>query len=94
MSDVIEPFEWDEANIGHIAKHGITPQDAEEVVRNQPLTLCVSLRFGELRRNELGATAAGRVLIVVTVARGYRIRVVTAWPADKGMRHLWNLSRR
>jgi hypothetical protein len=29
-------FDWDEFNAGHIARHGITPQEVEQVLRNDP----------------------------------------------------------
>jgi len=31
-------FDWDDANRGHIAAHGITPEEAEQVVQNIPST--------------------------------------------------------
>ncbi len=43
-----EFFDWDEANIGHIAEHGVTPSEAEEVIGNQPLDLDYELREGEI----------------------------------------------
>ena len=29
-------FDWDEDNIAHIASHGVTPEEAEQVLRNDP----------------------------------------------------------
>lgn len=29
-------FDWDQDNIAHIARHDITPQEAEQVLRNYP----------------------------------------------------------
>ena len=29
-------FEWDDNNEGHLARHGITPDEAEQVVLNGP----------------------------------------------------------
>jgi hypothetical protein len=37
-ADGIE-FDWDEANMRHIARHGVTPEEAEEAVTNDPLEL-------------------------------------------------------
>jgi uncharacterized DUF497 family protein len=37
-ADGIE-FDWDEANLRHVARHGVTPEEAEEVVANDPLEL-------------------------------------------------------
>jgi hypothetical protein len=86
---VLEPFEWDEANIAHLARHGITPQEAEEVLSNHPLFVRVDLRGDELRRCEFGATRSGRILVVITTARAYKIRVITSWPADRALRAVW-----
>ena len=77
MSAVDEPFEWDEANIAHLARHGVSPAQAEEVIRSMPLILGLDLRSGELRRREVGETQEGEVLTIVSIARGYNIRVVT-----------------
>jgi len=30
-------FDWDEANQRHLARHNVTPQEAEEVVLGDPL---------------------------------------------------------
>lgn len=79
-------FDWDEQNIGHLARHQISPAEAEEVVRNRPLDLEAQLRNGEERLPHIGETDAGRILIVVTTMQGKKIRVVTAWPGNKNSR--------
>jgi uncharacterized protein len=76
-------FDWDEANVGHIARHGIQPVEAEEVVLNDPLDLGVEAVEGEERYLNLGATSQGRVLLVVTTWREERVRVVTAFEPIK-----------
>ena len=42
-------FDWDHANINHIARHGITSEEAEQVVLNDPMDLPMQLRDGEER---------------------------------------------
>ncbi len=32
-------FDWDEANVGHVARHGVLPEEAEQVVLNDPVDL-------------------------------------------------------
>ena len=32
-------FDWDEANIGHVARHGVLPDETEQVILNDPLDL-------------------------------------------------------
>ena len=79
-------FDWDELNIRHLALHGIALEEAEQAVRNRPLDLSSELRNGEERVSHIGETDAGRILIVVTTVSGKKIRVVTAWPANKNYR--------
>ena len=71
-------FDWDEANIGHVARHRVLPEEAEQVILNNPLDLGMESAEGEERCVSLGATSRGRVLLVVTTWRGERVRVVTA----------------
>jgi uncharacterized DUF497 family protein len=79
-------FDWDNENIEHFAKHQITPSEAEQVVLNRPIDLEAELRNGEERVPHIGETDAGRILIVVTTMQGKKVRVVTAWPANKNYR--------
>lgn len=62
-------FDWDEANIAHIAEHDVLPHEAEEVIDNQPLYLDHSVEDGEERYREMGETLTGRVLVVVSTLR-------------------------
>jgi len=82
-------FDWDEANIQHLAAHGVTPMEAEEVLQNEPLELDVQIRAGEERFTQLGETEAGRILFVIVTWRGNLIRVVTAYPAKLKWRRLY-----
>ena len=84
-----ELFDWDDANIAHIAAHGVSPSEAEEVIANQPLDLDYELREGEMRLRQVGRTAAGRILTVVSTFRGDLTRVVAAYPASKFLRTLY-----
>jgi hypothetical protein len=80
------PFDWDEANIAHIAEHDVTPSEAEEVITNHPLDLGYVPRNGEVRLRQAGETAAGRILAVITTVRNGLTRVVTAYPASRALR--------
>ena len=82
-------FEWDAANAAHIARHHITPEEAEQVVSGAALLLESEERGGEERHTELGETDDGRLLVVVWTWRGRRIRVITAFPANRKWRALW-----
>ena len=76
-------FDWDEANIGHIARHSVTPEEAEPVILNEPVDLGMENMEGEERQLNLGATKRGRVLLVVTTWRENQIRVVTSFEPIK-----------
>jgi uncharacterized DUF497 family protein len=83
-------FHWDENNRNHIAKHGITPEEAEQIVNDDPIDITVNLRNREERTVQIGETDAGRVLLVVTTWRDEKVRVVTAYPAGKKLRELYS----
>lgn len=81
----IEDFDWDEANLGHIARHGVEPWEAEEaIVDPDRVGASAHKTPGEQRFAVVGATGAGRMLFVVFTQRGERLRVVTARNADDG----------
>jgi uncharacterized DUF497 family protein len=86
-------FEWDISNISHIALHGVTPVEAEQVILNDPFDLDMQDSDGEERIPQVGATDSGRVLLVVTTWRGESIRVVTAFPAPRALRKLYAAKR-
>jgi uncharacterized DUF497 family protein len=79
-------FIWDSANTAHIAIHGVTPEEAEQVIQNDPLDLERQIRNHEERFVHLGETNSGRVLFVIVAVREDSLRVVTAFPADKAAR--------
>ena len=76
-------FDWDEANIGHVARHSVLPEEAEQVILNDPVDLRIEVVEGDDRYLSLGATVQGRVLLVVTTRRQDRVRVVTAFEPIK-----------
>ena len=53
-------FDWDEANIGHVARHNVLPEEAEQVILNNPVDLGMDMVEGEERYLNLGATAKHR----------------------------------
>ena len=52
-------FDWDDANHVHIARHGIAPAEAEQIVLGASLPLESGERSGEIRHTELGETTEG-----------------------------------
>jgi uncharacterized DUF497 family protein len=90
MPRAVRPaFDWDDANYVHIARHGVAPAEAEQIVLGASLPLESDERSGEIRHTELGETTEGRLLLVVWTWRRRRIRVVTAFPANRKWRVLW-----
>jgi len=68
-------FEWDEDNEDHVARHGVDPSEAEEIVRRKHLE---EEGRGHLRL-AWGTTAFGRHLLMVFAVRERGIlRVITA----------------
>ncbi len=82
-------FDWNKSNIDHIAKHGITPFEAEQAVLNDPIDLEFQRRGEESRVVQIGETDQGRVLVIVTTLRNGLTRVVTAFPAKKPLRAVY-----
>ena len=75
-----ELFDWDSANIAHIAEHEVSPEEAEEVILGDPLEMGFERSDeGENRWTYIGETKQARVFQVVITLRGERIRVVTAY---------------
>ena len=69
-----------------IARHGVIPTEAEEVVYSDPLALGYDFVDGEFRFEEIGRTRTGRILKVVTTEREGKIRIVTSFepsPTEK-----------
>lgn len=70
----IKKFDWDERNIEHIARHNITPEEAEDIF---PEALFRKGREGRLL--VYGVTDSGRYIFVAAALKsGGIIRVITA----------------
>src|SRR5438132_14052382 len=67
-------FEWDDENVGHIARHHVEIDEAETVFDNKPLIL----RTQGDKYVAIGQTDEGRYLAIVFVRKPGRTRVVTA----------------
>jgi uncharacterized protein len=51
-------FDWDDANIEHIALHGVLPYEFEQAIANRPIDLGHETRSGAKRIRQLGMTYA------------------------------------
>jgi uncharacterized protein len=82
-------FEWDEANLSHIAKHDVTQEEAEQVILGDPLDIEMQVAEdsnGEERLQHLGETVKGRILQLLTTWRDGKVRVISAWDAPKQLK--------
>jgi hypothetical protein len=64
------PLDWDEGNLGHAQRHGVSRDEIEQVVRNMPETRQSRSRDGEPIADHyllIGVTDAGRRLTVVVL---------------------------
>lgn len=81
-------FDWDDANLAHIARHGVRREEVEQAFANEPLVvIAVQRRSGEDRVLCAGLTNAGRALQFVYTMRRGKIRVITAHTAKKKIRN-------
>jgi uncharacterized DUF497 family protein len=80
-----EGFEWDDANVAHLAAHGIRPEEVEEVWLNGPVWVPNRRgRSGDWKM--IGWTDAGRALTVVLQlkAQVQMMRAITGWDTTRG----------
>ena len=86
-------FEWDDGNkTKSSTKHAVTTAETEEVFlagQAAPLGVQTSPEVLEERLGIVGATAQGRILLVVFAMRNGRIRPISARPANKKERDFY-----
>ncbi|MEW6228340.1 MAG: BrnT family toxin [Bacillota bacterium] len=87
----ITRFEWDQSNVTHIERHRVTVEEAEETLREDP----VSHRTRLGRLVAYGRTSEGRYLTVVLIIKRRSVaRVITARPMTKAERKYYARRRR
>ncbi len=92
MPPRIRELTWDDWNLEHIARHGVTAEDVEPVCFDETTRIT---RAGRNRYQAIGQTEGGRYLTVFLDSEGHgRYYSVTARPADEGERRLFLHSRR
>ena len=79
MLDKIEGFDWDNANVGHIFRHDVTPFEVEEVTGGKYVVIPAKTIKRERRWKLFSKTASGRYLVVVFTIRRKLFRTVTAY---------------
>lgn len=83
---IIAQLLWDEWNTEHIARHGVTPSDVEEVCSGEPIA---RETYGG-RLMVIGPNRADNLLAAILAPRGNDVYyVVTARPAAKKERRIY-----
>ena len=88
----LSEFEWDEGNALHLQlRHGISPEEAEEVFANNPL-------FRRTKKGHyavFGPTPAGRYLTIVFALKPKGIaRPITGWDMSRAEIRYYKKHRR
>ena len=88
----VREFEWDDGNVLHIAlRHGIEPEEAEEVFAFAPV-------FRRTKRGHyavLGPAESGRLLVIVfEMKTGGSARVITGWDMNSAERRYYLKQRK
>jgi hypothetical protein len=82
-------FDWDEANISHIARHAVTPEEAEQVLLGDAIEQDFDEEDDEPRWTYVGETISGRILEVVIAIRSETMRVVTAFEPVRRIQQIY-----
>ena len=87
----VRRLRWDAWNVGHIARHDVTPDEVEQLCRGKPLT---SETYRE-RLRLIGPTDAERMLTVILAPEGNGVYyTVTARPASRRERRRYTAELR
>jgi uncharacterized DUF497 family protein len=82
-----EGFEWDEGNLSHATRHGVTREEIEEALVGGVVEVAKYLRRGEERYTVVARSPhTGALLEMAVTERGKRLRVITAHVMKRGKR--------
>jgi uncharacterized DUF497 family protein len=87
--DGAKGFDWDVHNVGHVARHGVHPEEVEEAVERAHVIIPAKDMHGEKRWKLFGRSADGRYLVVVFTIRNDRFRPVTAHTMNERERRIY-----
>jgi uncharacterized DUF497 family protein len=83
-------FDWDDANLDHVAEHDVEPEEAEEAVLDPKRISRTAYAVEDERRYAvLGSTEDGRRLFVVFTRRGSATRVISARDATDAEKRVY-----
>jgi uncharacterized DUF497 family protein len=89
MKDHALLFDWDESYRDHLAQHNVQQEEVEHAILGDPLDIemqVVEQSNGEERLLQIGETAKGRILQLLTTWRGGKVRVISPWDAPKQLK--------
>ncbi len=86
-------FDWDAANIEHVARHRATPREVEQVFANEPMIVGAQQHPEEERLLCFGRTNTGRFLTVIYTERRGKIRVVTCYRMTRAQQRMYLTGR-
>lgn len=78
-------FQWDRGNLDKsYQKHGVSPQEAEEVFLDERLLVLQDIKHSkaEARSIALGKTISKQLLFVVFTVRTHQLRIISARRAN------------
>lgn len=79
-------FEWDKGNIDkNYIKHGITPNEAEEVFLDDDVAIERDIKHQEVEKRyiAIGKISSDKTLFVIFTGRKSKIRIISARLANK-----------
>ncbi len=86
VKDNVLGFQWDKGNLDKsYQKHGVTPEEAEEVFLDENLITLEDVKHSlrEKRFTAIGKTTAGELFFTVYTHRNSNIRVISIRKANK-----------
>jgi hypothetical protein len=89
MERIILDFDWDQGNLAHVLQHQVSREEVEQAVLGDPLDIELQIAESsdaEERLLQIGETANGRVLQLLTTWRDGKVRVISAWDAPKQLK--------
>ncbi|OGD92850.1 hypothetical protein A2697_05235 [Candidatus Curtissbacteria bacterium RIFCSPHIGHO2_01_FULL_41_44] len=96
LLDDVAGFEWDEANIAHIARHNVTPEEAEQVFFDTDNALDEDIRHSTIEKRFIiiGKTQNRRLLYQIFTRRGDKIRIISSRDINKKEVNLYEKTTR
>lgn len=89
-------FEWDKGNVDKsYKKHGITPNEAEEVFLDKHLSVEKDIKHQEQEERyiAIGKRTEGKTLFIIFTLRNNMIRIISVRAANKKERRLYEKAK-